>query len=340
MGCELYQILIAEDEVWIRDALVEMVDKLSPKFSIAGEASNGEEAWTLVQEHWPNVLITDIMMPKKTGLWLCEQIHELKLPVIPIIISGYDSFQYAKQAMRYGVSEYLLKPVEESELHDALNRSVKRLENISDIREGVVKINEFMQQLPQFDSSAIFHHMNKLIDQLYTIHSKSMDKKSPLFTILGGKLSEMLQIHEPGLIGSSLPDNVEDVKKVFFRLVEKWRDYSSQDVKQQIRKSIQKVCGFIQTQYFQNITLEQMAQMAHLSISHFSAVFKQETGQSLIHYLNEVRIQKSKQLLLEPDIKIYQVAELVGYTSMSYFNRMFKKTVGKTPAEYRKIMGL
>lgn len=61
----MFQVLVAEDELWIRDAVVEMVEKLNPKFSVAGEASNGEEAWNFINEHWPSIVITDIMMPKK-----------------------------------------------------------------------------------------------------------------------------------------------------------------------------------------------------------------------------------------------------------------------------------
>ncbi|MFH5182514.1 response regulator [Paenibacillus sp. TAB 01] len=144
-------MLIAEDEQWIRDAVAEMIEKLGPQFTVIGEVGNGEEAWNVIQEHWPSIVVTDIMMPRKNGLWLCEQIHQMNLPIITIIVSGYDNFQYARQAMRFGINEYVLKPVDEAELHEAFRRSMKRLEGMAELHDGVLRIQQFIDRLPGFE---------------------------------------------------------------------------------------------------------------------------------------------------------------------------------------------
>ncbi|MCC2683442.1 MAG: AraC family transcriptional regulator [Paenibacillaceae bacterium] len=72
----MIDVLIAEDEVWIRSAIVMMVEKLGPQFRVVGETGNGEEAWEFIGKHWPSILITDIMMPRKDGLWIAEKIYE------------------------------------------------------------------------------------------------------------------------------------------------------------------------------------------------------------------------------------------------------------------------
>jgi len=73
-----------------------------------------------------------------------------------------------------------------------------------------------------------------------------------------------------------------------------------------------------------------------LSVSHFSSLFKKSTGLTYLNYVNQLRIQKAKELLLVPETKIYEVADQVGFVSLPYFNRVFKQLVGTTPLEFRK----
>ncbi|MCL6459618.1 MAG: AraC family transcriptional regulator, partial [Gorillibacterium sp.] len=100
------------------------------------------------------------------------------------------------------------------------------------------------------------------------------------------------------------------------------------------------VCEYIDAHYYENFTLARMADMSHMSVSYFSMLFKKTTGQTFLNYLNLVRLQKAKELLREPDLKIYEIADMAGYTSLPYFNRIFKQIVQITPVEYRRRLGL
>jgi two-component system response regulator YesN len=337
----MFQVLVAEDELWIRDAVVEIVEKLNPQFSVAGEVSNGEEAWNYINEHWPSIVITDIMMPKKTGLWLIEQIYELNLPVVVIVVSGYDNFQYAKQAMRYGISEYLLKPIDEEELHSALNRSMKRLEYMTEVHEGYLSIQQFIEQLPEMNQKTMLQEFNVILAYILKQRVASPSKAKSFLTILNTKLNELFQAMIPQYTPAALTEEDEQgIRKHFAGLLDTWLIASPKYESQQFKNSIKQVCDYLNAHYYENFTLARLAYMSHMSVSYFSMLFKKTTGHTFLNYLNLVRLQKAKELLKEPDLKIYEIADMVGYTSLPYFNRIFKQIVTITPVEYRKRLGL
>lgn len=92
---------------------------------------------------------------------------------------------------------------------------------------------------------------------------------------------------------------------------------------------------FISNSLRDNLTLELVAQQVNLSPSHFGRVFCKQTGQTLFTYINRCRIEAAKKLLQTSDYKIYEISEIVGYTSTHYFSRTFKKYTGKSPNDYK-----
>ena len=87
---------------------------------IAGEAGDGITALEMVRQLKPDVVITDIRMPGMNGMDLIRHVREEQIPVEFVIISGYSEFEYARSAIQYGVSDYLLKPIKKDELNDVL----------------------------------------------------------------------------------------------------------------------------------------------------------------------------------------------------------------------------
>jgi two-component system response regulator YesN len=337
----MFQVLIAEDEIWIRDAVAEMVERLAPQFNVAGEVGNGDEAWNFIQEHWPSIVITDIMMPHKNGLWLCEKIHQAHLPIVTVVVSGYDNFQYAKKVMRYGVTEYLLKPLDEEELHGALKRSIQRLEGMTEIHEGVMNIQKFVEHLPEMSQHTVQSELQTLLTSIFKLKVTTPSSCKSLFAILSSKLSELLQAFSPQQAYKPfVPDDEQSIRKHFTDLIQAWILIYPQYADHSGNASIKRVCEYIDIHYFENFALARLAEMSHMSVSHFSMLFKKTTGQTCLNYLNLIRIRKAKELLKEPDLKIYEIADMVGYSSLPYFNRIFKQIVTITPVEYRKRMGL
>lgn len=103
-----------------------------------------------------------------------------------------------------------------------------------------------------------------------------------------------------------------------------------------IDDTVEKIQIYIKRNYQKNLTQEFISSLFYLNRSYLSHVFKEKTGQKFVDYLNEIRIGKAKELLSGSERKMYQVAKAVGYDNPKYFFRIFKKTTGQTPDQYRK----
>ena len=117
-----YKIVIAEDEELQLNSLVKKVEKFCPGFTVVGTAQTGSQAYKLICEKAPDILISDIRMPVMTGIELMEKARIMFPELQFIIISGFSEFEYARSAIRLQVSDYLLKPVETEKLQKALNK--------------------------------------------------------------------------------------------------------------------------------------------------------------------------------------------------------------------------
>lgn len=116
----MLRLMIVDDEQIIREALTEMIDYRSIGYELIASAKNGMEAYDVIRDEYPDVVITDIRMPFLNGLELIERSCQLDSKITFILLSGYGEFEYAKQAMKYGVRHYLLKPTDKQELIETL----------------------------------------------------------------------------------------------------------------------------------------------------------------------------------------------------------------------------
>lgn len=107
--------------------------------------------------------------------------------------------------------------------------------------------------------------------------------------------------------------------------------------KQKNNRTIERAIEFMRSQYAKDISLEDVAGHVGMSGSYFSSLFKQETGDNFIEYLTRLRIDKAKSLMMDAELRLYEISQLVGYQDVKYFSRLFKRHVGATPAEYRQF---
>lgn len=133
----LYRIMLVDDEEEVREAMIRQMDWEKLGFSVAGDAENGEDALEKAEQLEPDVIMTDIRMPYMDGLTLVAKLRE-KYPFMKILIfSGYDDFEYAKQAIKYKVTEYILKPVNGEELAEILKRVKVSLDEEMEQRRNI-----------------------------------------------------------------------------------------------------------------------------------------------------------------------------------------------------------
>uniref|UniRef100_UPI0006D24F77 response regulator n=1 Tax=Clostridium sp. NkU-1 TaxID=1095009 RepID=UPI0006D24F77 len=116
----MLRLMIVDDEQIIREALSQMIDYESIGYKLIATAKNGMEAYDIICDDYPDVVITDIRMPILNGLDLIERSIKSDSHITFILLSGYNDFEYAKQAMKYGVRYYLLKPTDKNELVESL----------------------------------------------------------------------------------------------------------------------------------------------------------------------------------------------------------------------------
>jgi len=250
----MIKILLVEDEEIIRNGLKNLIAQVSTDFQITKEAANGREALDYLQKEVPDFIITDIRMREMDGLTLTAKARE-RYPQMPIlIISGYGDFEYARQALRYGVTDYLLKPIDRLALVSVLDQ----------IRRGLV----------------------------------------------------------PKEGNASLPGEAADKDEL--------------PLKNDSRRLIRKVKEYIQGNPDKDLRLQVLAEYVNLNPAYLSQLFKQEAKIHLSDFITDVRMQRAKYLLLNSDLKIYDVARLSGYQSPKHFMLLFKQQVGKTPGAYRE----
>jgi len=119
------RIVIVEDELRIRQGLAKLIRKINPTYQIVGEAEDGAEGVRVITESRPDLVITDVRMADIDGLEMLSRVGESSTRVRAIVLSAYSDFSYACQAIKLGVSEYLLKPINVCEL----TRSLKNIED-------------------------------------------------------------------------------------------------------------------------------------------------------------------------------------------------------------------
>lgn len=138
------KVVIVDDEFYFRQYLKSCIDWEGMGCHISGEASDGEEGLLLVEREEPEIVILDINMPIIDGIEFSKLIYERKLETRIIILSGHSEFQYAQKAMKYGVKSYLLKPLNEEELCQAIREISKEMEAL---RSYQVKLTSLEKQV-------------------------------------------------------------------------------------------------------------------------------------------------------------------------------------------------
>lgn len=116
----MLKVLVVEDEPYVRRGIVLSVDWTALDCFVVGEAANGEEGYDAALKFQPNIIITDIRMPKMDGIEMLKRLREAGCKSEVIILTAYSDFEYAQNALHYGAADYLLKPFHDGELEQVI----------------------------------------------------------------------------------------------------------------------------------------------------------------------------------------------------------------------------
>ena len=521
----MYKLIIVDDEFDVRNRLSQSIQKFDSGFEIIGSYENGFDALEAVNNNNPDLVITDIRMPFMTGIELIGKIKETKPLTKAIIITGFDEFDYAKQAIDLGVVGFLTKPVlnedlkgillktkedldeeyfrntnlanmeqfikenlpiiKENDIHTMLsktsidNKLLKKLDhdgillnykyyavcvtdidsemekedvekheidlltvrkNVTEGLQGrffnetitkndaivtIIKSNEeisvnhlekcfeyvqmktkkynqytlsvgisnFSQKMNfrdmyqealkalQFrnamggDEIYFFGNINdisqsaNIIDDndykelSYAIRYKSIDEALKLLDDLKKRITSLdymstyafnisntlnailkscdnfTMLYEDGMnYHQKLLDykTGDEVFNWFGSLIKNIKNINGEIISDNIQKNLNKILNYIDSHYTDNdLSLDLLAEKVNISVSYISAILKNERNTTFVKYLTTLRMEKAKEYLKNPNMKIVEIAEKVGFSEAYYFSHSFKKYQGISPKEYR-----
>ncbi len=249
----MINVIIVEDEIITREGLEVTVDWSMYGCRIVGTAADGLEGEKLILRKRPDIVITDIRMPNKGGLEMMEALQH-KINTNYIILSGFDDFKYAKQAITLGAKGYLLKPIDDGEFEQVL------------------------------------------------------------YSVI-----------------ATLGKNKDELDKVSYVKIHKSEKFSNLLSNKYLKKAFE----FLKCRYMEDLTIKYVADKLLISESYLGKLFKNKTSHTFLFFLTLYRLKAAINLLETTDLKIYEIANAVGYEDSKYFSKIFSKMVGVKPTEYR-----
>lgn len=200
----MLKVLLVDDEPFITMGLKALIDWEDYGFEVVYIADDGEEALTYLKEHTVDLLITDILMPKRSGLSLIEEAKQLHPSMKFIVLSGYKEFDYIKQGMALGIENYLVKPVDEEELIRTIQAVRKKLavthEEVHDTDYMTLKDNTLWRLLNgdietnEWQERLAFYEMN-VQRAFYCVSILEFERSTSID--IGKKLREHIEQHYP-----------------------------------------------------------------------------------------------------------------------------------------------
>ncbi|MEG1002707.1 response regulator transcription factor [Clostridium sp.] len=503
----MYKVMLIDDEKLITQGLMHLIEWEKFNLEVVEVAENGEEALEKFKRNQVDIVITDINMPKMTGLEFIKEVKSINENVQFVILSGYDEFSYAKKAMEYGVKNYILKPINEDELEEALKNlvdiiNIEKKKRYKDLDKNRKLIDFINGKIEKSEIYKMKHLMNlKFDEEGYTVSNIAITKKqyedghyniddiiekntkgsfeilykfdgqvtlinswretdskediynyyncikniliseleADVFIAIGDKVNSVDNLKDSYAVANSLKkyiltegtnkciskDSIEDKKenkinftekidelnkiiiekdsekskkyleslfndeeltpkniydlsiKIIllidklleeFNLEQKYgRDSLSNTIVELCNKStretvkeyiikdieelinimsntsvkyspvVQQIVNNVNDKYYEELSLKTLAQQYNINSSYLGQIFTKEVGVSFSEYLNKTKNMKAKDLILETNMKINDIAKEVGYTDTSYFYRKFKKYYGVCPSTLREL---
>ncbi len=499
----MLKVLLVDDEPNVRQGIKMMIPWDDLDLEVVGEGNNGDDGLAKMFALSPDIVVTDVKMPGMTGIEMSEAAINAGFKGRIIILTGYSDFTYAKEAISLGVDNFILKPVDEDELIEALkNLRDKILEQRKqDFRQekGVEYINEQLtkgllagdeesiaaaaeagynfsvyetaiissvEKSAPDEKAAVISSVKKFFENCGNVDIVSMDLNGMQAIVFKdwkhAAIMEMLyrlnksfngavyiavgrSVNSPAELSASynsayelyrdrflymhygvvtesvlstaeIPDtDIDELTSRIYAYIEindtvklekaldefteymRSRKFTTEKVKvscitlvmnirarvikntsekknenlmgeelieeignqdslydivkllkstftevtnsyfgQTTKSTMERVVQYIRSNYSRELRLEMLAGIFGYNSAYLGKVFHQYTGENFNNYLDEIRISEAKRLLSSDEYKVYEVAEMVGYTNINYFHNKFKKYVGVSPLSYKK----
>jgi two-component system, response regulator YesN len=343
------KILIIEDEFMIRKKLRHLLEHSQFEGMYIDEileAEDGIDADLLLQHQAFDIVFTDINLPEMDGLSLLEKSANYHPTAQWVILSGYDSFQYAQQAIYHGAKDYLLKPITKNKLNETMQRLV---ENIKREQNNFIEIDEMEEMLANLESAIWVLDRERVKETIGTWADK-VEKKHLKLSYYQSVMNHLLKtlvdrINQKGSISLDVTfgligAQINQITSHFMDSCLNVIDITRVQRKGKLIDPIEAAKEYMAKNVCAKVNLEDVAQILGLNSCYFSQLFKRETGQTFIEYRIHLRIETAKQLLERSNLRIIDISSEIGYDDPTHFTKTFKKYTGISPREYRQSLGI
>ncbi|OPJ56608.1 response regulator [Clostridium oryzae] len=211
----MYKVMIIDDEPFVVEGMKSLINWNEYGFSICCDADNGEDALKKAVKYNPDLIITDINLPEMNGLQFIQRcIEEYKLKSKYVIISGYDEFEYARTAMKYGVLGYILKPIDEDEIIESLIKVKNAISSEKqDMLANTLEKKAISTILKKYIKDEISISKNNVIER----YLRNYDQKEfRYFTLSFTRLQQHRMINEAGIVENIVMGILDSNADVFF----------------------------------------------------------------------------------------------------------------------------
>lgn len=348
----MLKVLLVDDDINVSVCLKEMIPWKELGYMIVGEASNGVEGLKLFANNLPDIVITDVKMPLMDGGELCQKIREISEDATIIILSAYEDFATAQLALKYGVTDYILKPINIQKINylsgifDNIAKNYQNRYFYNNLSNGIELSKEILQMLKQGNQEFFQEFFSVFTNCSASDFGVVKEACLKMISILCSYLEQMGMF--PELIEKQRSKTIEGLNQLKRKMdMVTYVNKLYSDVMQfQLDKgtnhhnsAMEMIKKYIDENYTnKDINTSAIADKFFFSSDYLGKAFMRYLGTSIGAYVEDLRIKKSLELLRDTNISINNISSSVGYASPTYFNRVFKKSINLTPNEYRSKM--
>lgn len=347
----MYRVVLVDDEPWALSGLEELIDWNKSGFAIVAKFTDPEVALEEIIRIKPDVIFTDIRMPKMSGVQLTAYLKENNIDSEIVFISAYRDFEAARKALEYGACQYILKPFDENEVEN----TIRLLDEKFKKRNGPVSVNPNEPYLISAKIEQLFktaarypfcclalcdHPSDISFDQYAITSTPLLIKGEPAAFLLSAQARDQIY----ALTSSVKPDPLNGIG--FSRLYSDFTTFPAMlnDAKCSLNFGFTfssnplaaEIQLFICRSVSMNLTLADLVSEFYLSETYLSAMFKKNTDRTITNFIQDIKTFYAARLLLNTTLELKNIALQLGYTDYSYFGKLFKRRFGISPSLYRE----